>query len=99
MVAVGGVAVTVVGIVDVVPVHDGLMPAAGSVAVHVPWMGQVRQRMLVVVPVMRRVRVAIVDVVSVTLALGTGMPAARSVVMLRVDVRVVVGSCHGSSLL
>jgi hypothetical protein len=83
----------------VVPVHHGLMAAAGPVTVHVSRMGQVRQRMLVVVPVMRRVRVAIVDVVGVTLALGAGMPAARSVLMLGMDVRVMAGGCHGSSLL
>ena len=99
VVAVGGVAVTVVRVVDVVPVHHGLMPAAGSVTVRVPGMGQVRQRVLVVVPVMGRMRVAIMNVVLVTFALGTGMPAARTVLMLRVDVLVVVSGFHGSSLL
>ncbi len=99
MVAVWGVPVPVVGVVDMGVVGYRLVPAAGSVHVGVSGVGQVRQRMLVVVPVVRRVRVAIVDVVGVALALGGGMPAARPVVMLRVDVRVVVGSCHGSSLL
>jgi hypothetical protein len=55
--------------------------------------------MLVVMPVMRRVRVAIVDVVGVALALGTGMPAVRPVLMLRMNVRRVIGGSHGSSLL
>ena len=48
VVAVGGVAVPVVGVVDVVAVRERLMPAAGPVGVFVAGMGQVRQRVLVV---------------------------------------------------
>jgi hypothetical protein len=98
MVAVGGVAVPVVRVVDVICVRNRVVPAAGSVYMTVLRMGHVRKRMLVVVPVMRRVRVAVMDVVGVALALGAGMPAARSVLMLGVDVRLMV-RCHGSSLL
>lgn len=99
MVAVGGVPVPVMRKVDVIPMRQPFVPAARPVHVTVLRVSQVRQRMLVVMPVMWRVRVAIVDVVGVALALGTGMPAARSVLMLRMNVRRVICGSHGSSLL
>jgi hypothetical protein len=42
VIAVGSVAVPVVLVVDMVAVSDGLVPAARSVSVPVPGMGQVR---------------------------------------------------------
>ena len=62
-------------------------------------MGQVRQRMLVVVAVMGGVRVAVVDVVGVTLALGAGVPAAGPVVVGVVGWTSCSVAGHGSSLL
>ena len=74
------------------------MPAAGPVSVPVAGMGQVRQRVLVVVVLVGGVGVAFVDVVDVALALGAGMPAAGPVDVLMVGVDRVLGG-HGSSLL
>ncbi len=99
VVAVGGMPVPVMGVVDMVTVGNQLVPAAGPVHVRVGGVGQVRQRMLVVVPVMRSVRMALVHVVGVPLALGTGVPAARAVFVLGVGMNLMIGSCHGSSLL
>ena len=48
VIAVRGVAVPVVLVVDMVAVRDGLMPAAWPVSVLVAGVGQVGQRMLVV---------------------------------------------------
>ncbi len=89
----------VMRVVDMIPVRNRVVPAARPVHVTVPRVGQVRQRMLVVMPVMRRMSVAIVDVVSMTLTLSAGMPAIRAVLVLGMKMRLVVSSCHGSSLL
>jgi hypothetical protein len=99
MVAIGGVPVPVVGVVDMITVSDGLVSAAGPVHMRVAGMGKVRQRMLVVMSLMRRVGMAFVHVVDVTLALGAGMPAAWPVLVVRVGVYFMLGSYHGSSLL
>lgn len=99
MVAVRGVAVAVVRVVDVIPVRHRIVSAARSVHVAVLPMGQVRQRMLIVMPVVGCMSVAIMNVVSVTLTLGTRMPAIRAVLMLRMEMRLVVSGFHGSSLL
>ncbi len=98
MVAVGGVVVPVVFVVDVVLVSDGRMPAAWPVSVRVGGVSQMRQRVLVVVVVMRGMGVTFVNIVGVPLSLDAGMPAAGSVVMRVAGVDVVFGS-HGSSLL
>src|SRR5215831_17873076 len=79
VIAVGGVAVPIMLVVDMVAVSDGLVPAARSVGVPVLGVGQVRQRMLVVVTRVLGVGVALGDVVDVTLALHAGMAAAGPV--------------------
>lgn len=99
VIAVGGVAVPVMRVVDMVAVSDGLVPAARSVRVPVPGVGQMRQRMLVVVPRVLGVGVALVDVVDVTLALHAGMAAAGPVLVLVCGMNLVSCWCHGSSLL
>ena len=99
VIAVGGVPVAAVRIIDVISVLDRLVPAARPMTVVMAGMGQMRQRMLVVVPVMRRVRMTLVDVISMVFTLGARVPAARAVSMLGMDVRLVISGCHGSSLL
>lgn len=99
VIAIRGMPVAAVRVVNVVPVPDGLVAAARPVNVLVSRMGQVRQRVLVVVLRMRRVSVAFVDIVRMALPFGARVPAARAVNMLRVNVRVMVSGCHGSSLL
>jgi hypothetical protein len=99
MVAVGGVPVPVMGVVDMITVRNRLMPAAGSVRVRVGGVGQVRQRMLVVMPVMRSVRMTFVHVIRMSLAIGARVPAAGPVLVLGVGMNVMTGSCHRSSLL
>jgi hypothetical protein len=63
-----------------------------------PGVGQMRQRMLVVVPLVRRVRMAFVHVVDVALALDAGVAAARPVLVTVGGMNGVLGG-HGSSLL
>jgi hypothetical protein len=103
VVAVGGVPVPVVRVVDVPGVGNGLVAAAWSVLVLVvARVGQVRQRVLVVVILMPGMGVALVHVVHVTLALHTGMPASGPVLMIVMSVAGVIGVLawrHGSSLL
>jgi hypothetical protein len=99
VVVIGGMKVPVVLVVDVVAVRDGLMPAVWPMSVPVARVGEVRQRMLVVVLGMLGVGVALMDVVDVTLALYAGMPAAGSVVVIVRGVNLVPGGGHGSSLL
>jgi hypothetical protein len=99
VVAVGGVAVPVVGVVEMVAVGQGLVPAAWPVNMVVAGVGQVGQRVLVVVALVRGVGVAFVDIVGVALALHAGMPAAGAVVMYVSGVNLMLGRCHGSSLL
>jgi hypothetical protein len=99
VIAIGGVTVPVVLIVDMVAVADGLMPAAWPVSVLVAGVGQVGQRMLVVVAGMLGVGMAFVKVVDVTLALHAGMPAAWPMCVLMWGMDFMVGDGHGSSLL
>jgi hypothetical protein len=98
MVAVGRVPVPVVGVVDVVAVRDRLVPAARPVDVAMAGMGQVRERVLIVMVVMRSVGVSFVHVVDVPFALGARMPAAGPVDMVMI-VNLMLSGCHGSSLL
>lgn len=98
MITVGGVPMSVMGVVEVAVVRYRLVPAAGAVYVSVAGMGQVRERMLVVVPVMRRVGVSFVHIVNVSLALGAGVSAAGAVYVI-VVVNVMLVGCHRSSLL
>ena len=99
VISVGSVAVPVMLVVDMVAVSDGLVPAVRSVSVPVRGVGQVRQRMLVVVTRVLGVSVALVDVVDVTLALHAGMAAAGSVFVIVCGMNLVSCWCHGSSLL
>jgi hypothetical protein len=97
VIAIGCMPVAVMGVVDVIAVRDRLVPAAGTVHVAMGGMRQVRERMLIVVAVMRRVGVSFVHVVDVSLALRARMPAAWTVhVVVIVDLML---GCHGSSLL
>ncbi len=98
MVAVGGMPMPIVRVVDMVIVADGLVPAVRPVRVIVGRMSEMRQRMLVVVVVMRGVRMALVNIIDMPLALDPGMPAVRSVLVLMGGVCFMTGG-HGSSLL
>ena len=82
MVAVGGVPVPVVRVVDMVSVPDGLVAAVRPVRVGVAGVGQMRERMLVVMIVMRGVRMALVNVIDMPLAFDAGMPAVRPMLVL-----------------
>jgi hypothetical protein len=68
------------------------------VCVTVARMRQVRERMLIVMAVVRRVRVAFVHVIDMIFALGAGMAAGRPVLVV-VIVDPMLGGCHASSLL
>jgi hypothetical protein len=98
VIAIGRVPVPVVVVVDVVAMRDRLMPAAGAMRVDMPGMGEVRQRMLIVVVVMRGMGMSFMDIVDVSLALGACMPAAGPVDVIML-VNLMLGGCHGSSLL
>jgi hypothetical protein len=91
--------VAAVRVVNVVAVLDGLVTAARTVHMVVSGMGQMRQRVLVVVPLVWRMRMAFVDVIRMALALSAGVAAARAMDMLWVNVCVMVSGCHGPSLL
>jgi hypothetical protein len=54
--------------------------------------------MLIVVAVVRRVCMSFMHVVDMSLALGACMPAGRPVHVV-VIVNLMLGGCHGSSLL
>jgi hypothetical protein len=98
MIAIDGVQVPVVGIVDVVAVQNRLVSAVGAVHMGVAGMCQVREWMLVVVALVRRVRVSLVHIVDMPLALGACMPTAWPVHVV-VIVKVMFAGCHRSSLL
>lgn len=99
VITVGGVAVAVVYVVDMLVVRHDVVPAARTVFVFMTCMGQVRQRVLVVVPIVRCVRVSLVHVVDVALALHARVPAAGTMLVAVVRVDDVIGGCHCSSLL
>jgi len=98
MIVMSGVAVSVMGIVHMVTVGDRLMPAASLVTMSVTSMGQVRQRMLVVMTLVRGMGMAIVNIVDVPPALGAGVPAAGPVLVLVRAMNHMLVS-HDSSLL
>ena len=98
MVAVGGVPVPVVRVVEMVSVPDGLVAAVRPVRVGVAGMGQMRERMLVVMIVMRCVRMTLVNVIDMPLAFNARMPAVRPMLVLMGGVG-FMASRHGSSLL
>ncbi len=86
-------------VVDVVAVPDGRVPAAGAMQVLVTGVGQVRERVLVVVALVAGMSVALVHVVDVPLAHDTRVPAAGSVLMFVTGMNVIIVGCHSSSLL
>ena len=88
----------VVGVVNVVTVLDRVVPASGSVRVRMGGMGEMGQRVLVVVPLMGGVCMAVVNVVDVVFALDAGVPATRAVVVRVRGVDLMFGG-HWSSLL
>ncbi len=95
---VGRVAVPVMRVVHVVAVRDYFVPAVSAVRVGVARVGEVWQRMLVDVVIVRGVGMAIMDVVDVARALGAGVAAAWPVHVGMAVVNLVLG-CHGSSVL
>jgi hypothetical protein len=94
---VAGMPMPVMGVVHVIAVPDGLVPAARPVLVPVLVVGDVRQRVLVVVAVVRGVRVALVHVVSVILVRRAGVAAAGSVVVSMPGMGVVPPGVHSLS--
>lgn len=97
VIAVDGVAVSVVHVVDVMIVRHGLVAAVRSVLMPVLGVRQVRQRVLVIVSVVRRVRVSFVHIVDVPLALHARVAAVGTMLVVVVSVvwmGVVVGRCH-----
>jgi hypothetical protein len=97
VIAVDGVPVPVVHVVDVLIVRHGLVAAVRSVLVPVLRVRQVRQRVLVIVAVVRRMGVAFVHIVDVPLALHARVAAVGAMLVVVVPVArmgVVVGRCH-----
>jgi len=98
MIAINSMPVPVVGVVDVLVVRYGFVAATRPVYVVMPGMSQMRERMLVIVAIMRRVCVSFVHVVDVSFALRARVPAAWPVYVV-VIVMLMLGGCHASSLL
>lgn len=99
MITVRCMPVAIMLVIDVVAVPDGRVPAARAMRMLVAGMGQVRQRMLVVVAAVGGMGVALVHVVDVSLALDAGVPAAGPVLVLVPGMNVIIVGCHSSSLL
>jgi len=99
MVTVGRVPVPVVDVVDVLVVRHRIVAAAWSVLMLMTRVSQVRQRVFVIVPLVRRVRVPLVHVVDVSFSLHARMTATRPMLMAVVRVLGMIGGCHGSSQL
>jgi hypothetical protein len=95
----GSMTVALMGVIHVIAMSDGLMPAAVTVHVAVALVSGVGQAMLVVVALMRSVRVPVMDVVHVSLMTGAGVPAARPMDVGVLVMGVVPGTGHCSSLL
>jgi Mg-chelatase subunit ChlD len=97
VIAVDGMPVPVVHVVDVLIVRHRLVAAVRAVLVAMPGVRQVWQRVLVIVAVVRCVGVPFVHIVDVSLALHARVAAARAVLVVVVPVArvgVVVGCCH-----
>lgn len=91
---VGGVAMSVVHVVDMVAVLDGLVTASRTVPVRVMLMFDMSlEAALVPVAVVGAMRVAVVEVVGVALVLDGDMSAARGVLM-RMSLMGLMGGCH-----
>jgi hypothetical protein len=78
---VDGMPVPVVDEIDMVAVGYGLVAAAGLVNVFVFSVRYVRERMLIVVTLMGRMRVTIVHVVGMSVMPDAGVPALRTVLV------------------
>lgn len=99
VVPVGSVPVAIMDVIGVPLVRDRVMPAAGPVLMLMTGVGEMRQRVLVIVPLVRRVRVPLVHVVDVPVSLHAGVSAARAVLVVVMCVLLVIGRCHCSSQL
>jgi len=86
VVAVGGVTVAVVDVVDVVVVRNGLVPAAVAVLVLVVGMGDMRQLALIPMIVVGEVSVTLVDVIGMSFVLHLGVAAVGTVLVSVVGV-------------
>lgn len=89
VIAVGGVAVTVVDIVDMVIVLNRLMAAVGSMLMVVTGVGHAGTVAITLIPVVavRTVPVTVVDVVDVVAVRDRGVPAVGAVLMIVIGVR------------
>jgi hypothetical protein len=95
-----GVMVTVVNVVGVITVRDGLVPAAGPMNMIMSVVGGVRQRVLVVMPVMPGVRVAVMNVIGVVPVRHASVAAAGPVLMDVTGMGAMLDAAgHRSSLL
>ena len=99
VIAMRGVTVPLVFVVDMVAVDHGFMPAAVAMRVGMVSMGDMGQRVLVVVAVVAGVGVPLMDVVRVTVMLHAGVPAVRSVVVGVLGMDSMPAGGHCSSLL
>jgi hypothetical protein len=86
-------------VVHVLVVRHRLVTASGAVLMLMTRVSKVRQRVLVIVALVRRVRVALMHVVDVPVSLHTRVTAAGAVLVAVVRVLVMIGGCHGSSQL
>lgn len=92
-----GVAVPVVDEIHVIAVGHSFMSAALGVHVGVVLMGEMRQVMLVIMALVRGMRVALMDVVNVSVMRNTGVPALRPVGMVVLGMGIVPGSHRSCS--
>ncbi len=93
----GGVAVSVVEIVDMPIVRHCFVPAVGTVFMGVGGVLDVGEGVLVVVTFVLAVGVSIVDVVGVTIMVDCGVSAARTMDVAVLVVDGVVGRRQGVS--
>lgn len=95
MVLVGGMVVPAMKVVHVVAVVHGVVTAAGFVSVLVVVVGNVREGVLVVVALMRRMGVTIMYVVGMSVMPDASVSAVRTVLMRVLGMNSVrVGSHH-----
>ena len=95
---VGGVAMSVVDVIEVPLVLHSLMTAIGTVLVAVGGVFSVGEGVLVVVSIVLAVGVPIVDVVDVTIVVDRRVPAGGAVRMAVIIMDGVVVRGHGASL-
>jgi hypothetical protein len=76
-----GMVVPVMNVVDVIAVPHGVVAAAGLVSVVVLSVGQVRERVLVVVALVRRVGMTIVYEVGMSVMPDASVAAVRTVLV------------------